>query len=83
MTSITLKVNGAEIQASVAGTLTSGMVGIPVTIEYLDNNKIRVNYPSLCRAVTPGQAVVIYDGEICLGGAIIDEVYYNDERRKY
>ena len=34
MTSITLKVNGAEIQASVAGTLTSGMVGIPVTIEY-------------------------------------------------
>ena len=56
---------------------------IPVTIEYLDNNKIRVNYPSLCRAVTPGQAVVIYDGEICLGGAIIDEVYYNDERRKY
>ena len=34
MTSITLKVNGAEIRASVAGTLTSGMVGIPVTIEY-------------------------------------------------
>lgn len=34
LTSITLKVNGAEIQASVAGTLTSGMVGIPVTIEY-------------------------------------------------
>ena len=34
LTSITLKVNGAEIQASVAGTLTSGMVGIPVTIQY-------------------------------------------------
>ena len=34
MTSITLKVNGAEIRASVTGTLTSGMVGIPVTIEY-------------------------------------------------
>ena len=34
LTSIFLKVRGAEIEASVAGTLTSGMVGIPVTIEY-------------------------------------------------
>ena len=24
-------------------------------------------------AVTPGQSVVIYDGEICLGGAIIEQ----------
>ena len=56
---------------------------IPVTIEYLDENRIKVMYPGLCRAVTPGQAVVFYDGEICLGGAIIDTVYYNEERRKY
>ena len=34
MTSIMLTVTGAQAQASVAGTLTSGMVGIPVTIEY-------------------------------------------------
>lgn len=55
----------------------------PVTLEFLGNDKIKVNYPLNVRAVTPGQAVVIYDGEVCLGGAIIDEVYYNDERRKY
>lgn len=55
----------------------------PVTLEFLGDDKIKVNYPSNVRAVTPGQAVVIYDDEICLGGAIIDEVYYNDERRKY
>ncbi len=56
---------------------------IPVEITFLDNNKIKVLYEGLCRAVTPGQAVVLYDGEVCLGGAIIDEVYYNEERRKY
>ena len=55
----------------------------PVTLEFLGDDKIKVNYPLNVRAVTPGQAVVIYDGEVCLGGAIIDEVYYNDERRKY
>ena len=56
---------------------------IAVTIEYKENNEIVVKYPSCCRAVTPGQAVVVYEGEVCLGGAIIDKVYYNEERRKY
>lgn len=34
MTSITLSVTGAKARASMSGPLTSGMVGIPVTIEY-------------------------------------------------
>ena len=54
-----------------------------VTIKFLDNNRIKVLYPEGVRAVTPGQAVVIYDGEVCMGGAIIDEVYFNEERRMY
>ena len=37
LTSITLRVTGANAQASVAGPLTSGMVGIPVTIQYDDS----------------------------------------------
>jgi tRNA-specific 2-thiouridylase len=53
-----------------------------VTIKKLPGNKIDVYYDNV-RAVTPGQAVVLYDGEVCLGGAIIDEVYMNEERRKY
>ena len=34
MTSIRLTVNGANASAMVTGKLTSGMVGVPVTIEY-------------------------------------------------
>ena len=37
MTSITLNVTGARIRAAVNGPLTSGMVGIPVTIRYDDS----------------------------------------------
>lgn len=54
-----------------------------ITFKYIDDTHIQVFYPKGVRAVTPGQAVVIYDNEICMGGAIIDEVYYNDERRQY
>ena len=54
-----------------------------VTLKFLDDDRIQVFYPKGVRAVTPGQAVVVYDGEVCLGGAIIDEVYFDLERRKY
>ena len=33
--------------------------------------------------VTPGQAVVLYDGDECLGGGIIKEVRKNDEKLWY
>lgn len=54
-----------------------------VTVEIIDDEKIEVHYPEGVRAVTPGQACVLYDGEVCLGGGFIDEVYYKKEKRKY
>jgi len=32
----------------------------------------RVVFDSPQRAVTPGQSVVLYDGEVCLGGGVIE-----------
>ena len=55
---------------------------IPVKIEYLDNNKILVKYNNV-KAVTPGQACVLYKDDICLGGGIIKEIYKNNEKIWY
>ncbi|RKQ96331.1 tRNA (5-methylaminomethyl-2-thiouridylate)-methyltransferase [Kushneria sinocarnis] len=43
----------------------------PCEIEVLDDARIRVRFDAPQRAVTPGQSVVLYDGEICLGGGVI------------
>ena len=54
----------------------------PVTLTYLDSNEILVKYDGV-KSVTPGQACVLYDGEVCLGGGIIKEVRKNNEKIWY
>ena len=56
---------------------------IPVTLEYLDNNEIRVSYKNKAKSVTPGQACVLYLGDECLGCGFIKTVYKNNERLWY
>ena len=50
---------------------------------FVSDDEIIVNYPQGVKSVTPGQACVFYDGEYCLGGATIDEVYMDDIKRNY
>ena len=54
-----------------------------VYLEYLDNGKILVKYPKMAKAVTPGQACVLYQNEICLGSGIIEEVHKNGQKLWY
>lgn len=54
-----------------------------VKIEYLSDCKIKVIYENGVKAVTPGQACVLYLNDECLGGGIIKEVYKNNEKIWY
>lgn len=44
-----------------------------------DSDSCTVVFDEAQRGIAPGQAVVFYDGEVCLGGAIINKVIKNKE----
>ena len=46
-----------------------------VFVNMLDNGNLLVKYPQGVKSVTTGQACVLYDGDVCLGGGIIKEVH--------
>jgi len=54
-----------------------------VRVQMLDEKTAKITFDEPIRAVTPGQAVVLYDGEECLGGGTIDEVFKNGEKLWY
>jgi len=43
------------------------------TINVISDNELSINLDEKVGDITPGQAVVFYDGDICLGGGLIQE----------
>ena len=43
----------------------------PCEVEVADDGALAVRFDQPQRAVTPGQSVVLYEGDVCLGGAVI------------
>ncbi len=43
----------------------------PCTLAKVLESEIEIDFPAPQWAVTPGQSVVLYDGEVCLGGGVI------------
>lgn len=57
---------------------------VPATVHYnAQDNTARVDFDQPARAVTPGQAIVFYDGDECLGGGTIDQAYSDDKQLQY
>ncbi|MBD3223345.1 MAG: tRNA 2-thiouridine(34) synthase MnmA [Caldithrix sp.] len=54
--------------------------GSPATIYGQDENRVRIVFDHPQRAVTPGQSVVIYEGDRVLGGGIIESFLKKDTK---
>jgi tRNA-uridine 2-sulfurtransferase len=54
-----------------------------VSVEIVDDQNVKVTFYDPIRAITPGQSVVFYNGDECLGGGTIDNVFKNNERLTY
>ncbi|WP_316571901.1 tRNA 2-thiouridine(34) synthase MnmA [Neobacillus sp. YIM B06451] len=54
-----------------------------VTVRLMEGNKVEVLFHEPIRAVTPGQAAVFYNGDECLGGGTIGDVYRNGQKLDY
>ena len=44
----------------------------PATVIQIDDDRIQVIFDEPQRAITKGQSVVLYDGDIIVGGGIIE-----------
>lgn len=67
----------------VSGVVPDGPVVAQVKIRYkakpvsavvtpLDGERVHVQFETALRDITPGQGAVIYDGDVCLGGGLIE-----------
>ena len=63
-----------EKLAALAESIEEYGVITPIVVKKLDNGNLLVTYKQGVKAVTEGQACVLYNGDECLGGGIIKKV---------
>ena len=55
---------------------------IDVEVRRIGEDELEIRYDR-ARAVTPGQACVLYDNDMLIAGSTINEVFMNDDKRLY
>ena len=53
---------------------------LPVKIHALTDDTLTLVFPDSYKALTPGQAAVLYDDEVCLGGGLVDDVFFQGKQ---
>ena len=72
--SFTLGVAPEEGRYTVKVRYRTADVPVDLSYENKEKSRIRLFFPEPVWAATPGQSAVLYDGEVCLGGGIIESV---------
>jgi tRNA-specific 2-thiouridylase len=67
---ISLKEPGGS--CSVTAKLRYNMPDRPATLVIQEEDRLRVTFDEPQRAVTPGQALVCYEGDVVVGGGVIE-----------
>lgn len=68
-----------ERPMSMTARIRSRHQGEPALVEQLDENTVKVTFQNPQRAITPGQTVAFYDGDVVLGGATIAHAGHNEQ----
>ena len=63
--------NAPDAAVHVQARVRSRAADVDATVTPLPGGRVRVEFAQKLRAVAPGQAVVFYDGDLCLGGGWI------------
>lgn len=61
-------------QLAVTARIRHGGADIPAVIAPAGGGRVRVRFLEPARAAAPGQAIAFYDGDVVIGGAVIDDV---------
>ena len=60
-----------EFPISCEAKIRSQQEAFPASIDSMDNGKLSISFAKPQRAVAPGQSVVLYQGDVVLGGGVI------------
>lgn len=69
-----LSIENLSEKIEVKAKIRSTQVETPVIATPFGEDEVHVEFLDLQKSVTPGQSIVFYDGEIVLGGGIIEKV---------
>ena len=66
--------NNLDKKLELKAKIRSTQIETEVIVTPINDDEVQVEFIDLQKSVTPGQSIVFYDGEVVLGGGIIDKV---------
>jgi tRNA-specific 2-thiouridylase len=69
-----MSIDNIDSPINVTAKIRYSHKGAPCTVRRTGEDELLCSFNEPVRAITPGQAVVFYDGDVVVGGATIDRV---------